>query len=80
MDMGCVGLWETLDLLEQHLEPRQDIPLFLQKKKEQQNPALHLLCSDVRSSIFSSHEDIHGLIVNHQTEYHPEISTSFSVC
>lgn len=79
--MGCVGLWETLDLLEQHLETRQDTPLFLQKKNpEQQNPALHLLCSDVRSSIFSSHEDINGLMVNHQTEYHPEISTSFPVC
>lgn len=56
------------------------IPLCFCKKKEQQNPALHLLCSDVRSSIFSSHEDINGLIVNHQTEYHPEISTSFPVC
>lgn len=57
-------------LPDQHPEHRKDTPLFL-KNTGQQNTALHLLCPDVKSSIFSSHEGIHALVAYHQNEYLP---------
>lgn len=66
----CLGIWETHILMEQYLKTRQDTSLFLQNTG-QQNPFLHLLSSNVISSIFSPHEDIHALVPYQQSEYHP---------